>query len=85
MGRLSTTECTYLSTCSVRFLAAVTDCDRTKEAMVDNMHSFSFPFRTVFSSPDILQQPSDQGPAAQFQVPGDFSKVITDFPRIVCP
>ena len=26
--------------CSVRVLAAVTDCDRTKEAMVDDFHSF---------------------------------------------
>ena len=30
--------------CSVRVLAAVTDCDRTKEAMVDDIHSFFFPF-----------------------------------------
>ena len=27
--------------CSVRVLAAVTDCDRTKEAMVDDIPSFS--------------------------------------------
>ena len=30
--------------CSVRVLAAVTDCDRTKEAMVDNIPCFFFPF-----------------------------------------
>ena len=30
--------------CSVRVLAAVTDCDRTKEAMVDDIPSFFFPF-----------------------------------------
>ena len=30
--------------CSVRVLAAVTDCDRTKEAMVDDISSFFFPF-----------------------------------------
>ena len=30
--------------CSARVLAAVTDCDRTKEAMVDDLPSFFFPF-----------------------------------------
>ena len=30
--------------CSVRVLAAVTDCDRTKEAMVDDIPSLFFPF-----------------------------------------
>ena len=30
--------------CSVRVLAAVTDCDRTKEAMVDDIPSSFFPF-----------------------------------------
>ena len=30
--------------CSVWVLAAVTDCDRTKEAMVDDLPSFVFPF-----------------------------------------
>ena len=30
--------------CSVRALAAATDCDRTKEAMVDDIPSFFFPF-----------------------------------------
>ena len=29
---------------SVRVLAAVTDCDQTKEAMVDDIPSFFFPF-----------------------------------------
>ena len=29
--------------CSVRVLAAVTDCDRTKEVMVDDIPSFFFP------------------------------------------
>ena len=30
--------------CSVRVLAAVTDCDRTNEAMVDDIPPFFFPF-----------------------------------------
>ena len=30
--------------CSVRVLAPVTDCDRTKEAIVDDIPSFFFPF-----------------------------------------
>ena len=30
--------------CSVRVLAAVTDCDRTKEVMVDDIPWFFFPF-----------------------------------------
>ena len=36
--------------CSVRVLAAVMDCDRTKEAMVHDIHSFlSFPHCTFFT------------------------------------
>ena len=49
--------------CSVQVLAAVTDCDRTKEAIVDDIHSFFFAFPTVLSPSDILQEPSNQGPA----------------------
>ena len=45
--------------CCVRVLAAVTDCDGTKEAMVDDNHSFLFPSQTVLSSPDIQIEPFD--------------------------
>ena len=31
--------------CSARVLAAVTDCDQTREAMVNDIPSFRFPFR----------------------------------------
>ena len=69
---------------SLQFVAAVTDCHRTKEAMVDDILSFLFPFRTVLSSSDILLEPSDQGPAAQLQVPGDLTKMVTALARIGC-
>ena len=66
--------------CSVRVLSAVTDCDRTKEVMVDNIPSFFFPFPFP-----IQPEPSDQGPAAQLQVSGDLTKMIADCARIGCP
>ena len=66
--------------CSVRVLAAVTDCERTKEAMVDDIHSLPFPF--PFS---IRPEPSDQGPGAQLQVYGDLTKMIAACARIGCP
>ena len=66
--------------CSVRVLAAVLDCDRTKEAMVDDIHSFlfSFPFPTQ-------PEPSDQCHAAQLQVSGDLTNMIAACARIGCP
>ena len=66
--------------CSVRVLAAVTDCDRTKEVMVDDIPSFFFPFPFP-----IQPEPSDQGPAAQLQVSGDLTKMIAACARIGCP
>ena len=66
--------------CSVWVLAAVMDCDRTKEAMVDDINSFLFPFPFP-----IQPEPSDQGPAAQLQVFGDLTKMIAACARIGCP
>ena len=66
--------------CSVRVLPAVLDCDRTKEPMVDDIHSFLFPFPFP-----IQPEQSDQGPAAQLQVPGDLTKMIAACARIGCP
>ena len=45
--------------CSVRSLAAVTDCDRTKEVMVDDIPSFFFfsPFPSNQSRPINLLPP----------------------------
>ena len=66
--------------CSVRVLAALLDCDRTKEAMFDNIHSFLFPFPLP-----IQPDPSDQVPAAQLEVSGDLTKMIAACARICCP
>ena len=56
-----------------------TDWDQTKEAMVDETLSSLFPTPTVLPSPDIRQEPSDQGSAAQLQVSGDLMKMIAVF------
>ena len=66
--------------CSVRVLAAVTDCDRTKEVMVNDIPSFFSPFPFPFQ-PEL----SGQGPAAQWQVSGDLTKMIAACARIGCP
>ena len=66
--------------CSVRVLAAVTDCDRSKEVMVDDIPSFFFPVPLP-----IQPEPSDQGTAAQLQVSGDLTKMIAACARIGCP
>ena len=67
----------------VRVPAAGTDWDQTKEAMVGETLSSLFPTPTVLPSPDIRQEPSDQGPAAQLQVSWDLTKMIAVFaPRI---
>ena len=63
----------------LRVPAAGTDWDQTKEAMVDETLSSPFPTPPVPPSPDIWQEPSDQGPAAQLQVSGDFTKMIAVF------
>ena len=70
---------------SVRVLAAVNNCDRTKEGMVDDIHCFLFSFPAVLSSPDIQPEPSDQSPAAQLQVSGDLTKMIAAFVTKGCP
>ena len=57
--------------CSVRVLAAVTDCDRTKEAMVEDIPSFFFPFPSGHERGAMnvsvmhLRDPQDEGPAVQ--------------------
>ena len=66
--------------CSVRVLAAVLDCDRTKEAMVHDIHSFLFPFPFP-----IQPELSDQSHATQLQVSGDLTKMIAACGRIACP
>ena len=63
----------------MRVLAAGTDWDQTKEAMVDETLSSPFPTPTVLHSPDIRREPSDQGPAAQLQVSQDMTKMIAVF------
>ena len=63
----------------LRVLAAGTDCDQTKEAIVDKTASSLFPTPTVLPSPDIWQEPSDQGPAAKLQVSGNLTKMIAVF------
>ena len=63
----------------LRVLAAGTDWDQIKEAMVDEAPSSVFPTPTVLPSPVIRQVPSDQGPAAQLQVSGDLTKIIAVF------
>ena len=60
-------------------LAAGTDWDRTKEAMVDETLSSLFPIPIVLPSPDVLQEPSDQGPAAQLRVSSYLTKMIAVF------
>ena len=62
-----------------RVPAAGTNWDQAKEAMVDKTLSSLFPTTPVVSSPDIRQEPSDQGPAAQLQVSGDLTKMIAVF------
>ena len=71
--------------CSVRVLAAMTDCHRSKKVMVDDIHSFLFPFCTVLSSSDIRKELSDQGPVAELQVSGNLTQMISAFARIACP
>ena len=44
--------------CSLRVLAAVLDYDRTKEAMVDDIHSFFSPFPFSQSRPIKVLPPS---------------------------
>ena len=56
--------------------------DQTKGAMVDETLSSFFPIATVPPSPDILQEPFHQGPAAQLQVSGDLTKLIAMLPMI---
>ena len=63
----------------LRVPAAGTDWDQTKEAMVYETLSSLFPTPTVLPSPDIRQEPSDQGPAAQLRVSGDLTKMIAVF------
>ena len=63
----------------LRVPAAGTDWHQTKEAMVDETLSSLFPTPTVLPPPDIRQEPSDQGPAAQLQVSGDLTKMIAVF------
>ena len=63
----------------LRVPAAGADWDQTKEAMVDETLSSLFPTPTVLPSPDIQQELSDQGPAAQLQVSGDLTKMIAVF------
>ena len=63
----------------LRVPAAGTDLDQTKGAMVDETLSSLFPTPTVLPSPDIRQEPSDQGPAAQLQVSGDLTKIMAVF------
>ena len=65
----------------LRVPAAGTDWDQTKEAMVDETLSSLFPTPPLLPSPDIRQEPSDQGPAAQLQVSGDLTKMIAVFAR----
>ena len=63
----------------LRVPAAGTGLDETKEAMVDEIVSSLFPTPTVLPSPEIRQEPSDQGRAAQLQVSGDLTKMIAVF------
>ena len=62
-----------------RVPAAGTDWDQTKDAMVDETCSCLFPTPTVLPSPDIRQELSGQGPAAQLHVSGDLTKMIAVF------
>ena len=71
------------SSCRVWVLAAVADCDWSREATVDDILS-SFPPPTEFSSSEIVPEPSDQDSAAMLQVSGDLTKMITAFARIGC-
>ena len=63
----------------LRVPAAGTDWDLTKEAMFDETLSSLFSAPTVLPSPDIRQEPSDQGSAAQLQISGDLTKMIAVF------
>ena len=47
--------------------------------MVDETLSSLFSAPPVLPSPDIRQEPSGQGPAAQLQVSGDLTKMIAVF------
>ena len=58
----------------LRVPAPSTDWDQIKEAMVDETLPPSY--STVLPLPDILQELSDQGPAAQLQVSADLTKMI---------
>ena len=47
--------------------------------MVHKTLSSLFSTPTVLPSPDIWQEPTDQGPAAQSEVSGDVTKMIAVF------
>ena len=63
----------------LRVPAPGTDWDQTKQEMVDEILSSLFSTPSVLPSPDIRQEPPDQGPAAQLQVSRDLTKMIAVF------